>query len=238
MPVNSQLLKAARAVTKQAFVPPGGGAPPPGDPAAQGAPPGGAPPAGGAPPMDPAAMGGGAPPMDPAAMGGGAPPADPAAMGGAPPADPAAQGTLPGDPLHQKLDQLITLMSQQAQAGQQGDGAKPKGKGAGKVDPAELKQYMVRNQKLMTHLYNTMGLPLPPDILDDPPEADAGGQGGGGGDSGGGSSGGSGGASKSAENPTGIAAIQPIKPVGQHKEASVAEKAAAYRLILSKRQRA
>lgn len=235
--INRQLLKAARAVVKRAFVPPGGGAPPgapPGQPPMDPAAMGGAPPPGGAaPPMDPAAMGG-QPPMDPAAQGG-APPMDPAAMGGGapPPADPAAAGgggaPLPGDPLHQKLDQLITIMSQQAQGGQAGAGAK--GKGAGKVDPAELKQYMMRNQKLMTHLYSTMGLPLPPDILDEPEPAPEGAPaaGGGGGESGG--------ASKAAvQNPTGIQNIAPIKPIGNHKEATVAEKAAAFRMVLAKQR--
>lgn len=81
----------------------GGGAPPPGDPAAGGDPAamGGDPAAMGAPPPgDPAAMGGdpaamGAPPPgDPAAMGG-MPPMDPSMMGGMPPMDPAAMGGMP-----------------------------------------------------------------------------------------------------------------------------------------------
>lgn len=102
-----ELIKAARRIRKDAFVPSqgaaatdpaaaamGGGAPPTpgGDPAAMG---------GGAPPMDPAAMGGGAPPMDPAAMGGGAPPMDPTmgagGAGGAvdPTTMPAPDGSMP-----------------------------------------------------------------------------------------------------------------------------------------------
>ena len=135
-----------------------------------------------------------------------------------------------------KLDQLIQLMGQNQQNAQGGQGG-GKGKGAGKVDPHELKTYMLRNQKLMTHLYNTMGLPLPPDILDEP-APDDGGQGGGGGGGGGGSSGGGGGGSSKAAviNPSGIPAIAPIKPIGNHKEASVAEKAAAYRQILAKQR--
>jgi hypothetical protein len=165
--------------------------------------------------MDPAMMaaaGGGAPPMDPAAMGGAPPP---------PPSDPAAAGA-GGD-----IRSIIREEIQQAMGNGAGSaGAKPKGKG--KIDPEQLQQYMQRNQKLMTHLYSAIGVPLPYDILDEPkPEGDEGGDSKDGGSSSSGSGGGSSGTDKKANNPTGIKPILPIQPLGGAKTASVAEKAAA-----------
>jgi len=135
-----------------------------------------------------------------------------------------------GDPLaalSAKIDQLAQSIGQGGQNGQGGQGAKPKG--AGKIDPAQVQTYMQRNQKLLTHLYSSLGIPLPHDILDEPkPDDQGGGDSKGGGSSSSGSGGGSsGGTDKKAENPTGIKPIQPIQPFGGAKTASVAEKAAA-----------
>ena len=172
MAINKYLLKQAQLSVKQAFMPPEQAGAPPGAPpmdpaAAGGAPPmdpamaGGAPPQG-APPMDPA-MAGGAPPMDPA-MAGGAPPMDPAMAGGAPPMDPSmAGGAPPADPTAQ-IRSVVQEEMQKAMAE-----AKGGGKGAAKKnDGAQTEVYMHRIQKLMTHLYSSLGLNLPHDILDDP----------------------------------------------------------------------
>jgi hypothetical protein len=168
MAINKYLLKQAQLRVKQAFMPPEQAGAPPGappmDPSMGGAPPQGAPPmdpamAGGAPPMDPA-MAGGAPPMDPA-MAGGAPPMDPAMAGGAPPMDPAMGA--PPDPTEQ-IRSVVKDEMQRAMAE-----AKGGGKGAAKKnDGAQTEVYMHRIQKLMTHLYSSLGLNLPHDILDDP----------------------------------------------------------------------
>jgi hypothetical protein len=150
MAINKYLLKQAQLRVKQAFMPPEQAGAPPGappmDPSMGGAPPQGA------PPMDPA-MAGGAPPMDPA-MAGGAPPMDPSMMGGAPP---------PPDPTEQ-IRSVVKDEMQRAMAE-----AKGGGKGAVKKnDGAQTEVYMHRIQKLMTHLYSSLGLNLPHDILDDP----------------------------------------------------------------------
>ncbi len=168
MAVNKYLLKQAQLRVKQAFMPPEQAGAPPGappmDPSMGGAPPQGAPPmdpaiAGGAPPMDPAAAGG-APPMDPS-MGGGAPPMDPAMAGGAPPMDPSMGA--PPDPTEQ-IRSVVKDEMQRAMAE-----AKGGGKGSAKKnDGAQTEVYMHRIQKLMTHLYSSLGLNLPNDILDDP----------------------------------------------------------------------
>lgn len=238
MPLNPILIQQVKQAlaAKRAFVPPGGG-----DPAAMGAA-GGAPPmdpsmagaAGGAPPMDPsmmAAMGGGAPPMDPSMMGG-APPMDPSMMGGAPPMDPAAMGGAPPAPpaptptsgggTSEEIKALIQAEIQKAMSGGGaggGDG-KPKGKGAGKVDPAQMIEYMDRQQKLLINLYESLGLSLPYDILDKP-KADGEGE-----------------AKqeapkeqKSETNVSGIPEIKPIEPIGG-KQASLVEKAQAARYLL------
>ena len=157
MAINKFLLKQAQLSVKQAFMPPQAGGAPPMDPAMAG----GAPPmdpsmAGGAPPMDPAMMGG-APPMDPAMMGampGGAAPADPSMMGGAPPVDPTAD-----------VRAIIQEEIQKAMAGAKGSGKAPK-----KNDGQNTEMFMRRIQKLLTHLYSSLGLNLPHDILDDVPE--------------------------------------------------------------------
>ena len=166
MPVNKFLLKQARLSIKQAFMPPeaGGGAPPM-DPSMGGVPPGGV------PPMDPSMMGGappgamppgGAPPMDPSMMGG-APPMDPSMMGGAPPMDPAAAAGAGGDPTEQ-IRSVVQEELQKALAEVKGSG-----KGAKKNDGQNTEMFMRRIQKLLTHLYSSLGLNLPPDILDDTP---------------------------------------------------------------------
>ena len=249
MPLNPILIQQVKQAmaSKRAFVPPGAGAPPGGDPAAMaaagGAPPmdpammGGAPPMdpammGGAPPMDPAMMGG-APPMDPAMMaamgGGGAPPMDPAMMGGAPPMDPAMMGGAPPAPPapsaapSEEIKALIQAEIQKAMSGGGGGGeAKPKSKGAGKIDPGQMIEYMERQQKLLINLYESLGLNLPYDILDKPsPE---------------------GGDAKQEDAPpkeqqsdtnvSGIPPIKPIEPIGG-KQASIREKAAAARYLLA-----
>ena len=158
MAINKYLLKQAQLRVKQAFMPPEQAGAPPGappmDPSMGGAPPQGA------PPMDPA-MAGGAPPMDPA-MAGGAPPMDPAMAGGAPPMDPSMGGA-PPDPTEQ-IRSVVKDEMQRAMAE-----AKGGGKGAVKKnDGAQTEVYMHRIQKLMTHLYSSLGLSLPNDILDDP----------------------------------------------------------------------
>ena len=159
MPVNRFLLQSAKNSIKSAFVPTQGG-----DPAAMG----GMPP-GGAPPMDPSMMGGmppGGAPMDPAMMGGmppgGAPPMDPSMMGGAPPMDPAAAGAAPpADP----TEQIRTVVQEELQKALAG--AKGTGKASKKNDNGQVELYMHRIQKLLTHLYSSLGLNLPHDILDD-----------------------------------------------------------------------
>lgn len=158
MAINKYLLKQAQLSVKQAFMPPeaAGGAPPM-DPSMMG----GA--AGGAPPMDPAMMGG-APPMDPAMMGGmpgGAAPVDPAMAGGAPPVDPAAGAA--ADPTEQ-IRAVVQEEIQKAMAG-----AKGAGKPSKKNDGQNTEMFMRRIQKLLTHLYSSLGLNLPHDILDDVP---------------------------------------------------------------------
>ena len=238
MPLNPILIQQVKQAmaSKRAFVPPGAGAPPGGDPAAMAAA-GGAPPMdpammGGAPPMDPAMMGG-APPMDPAMMaamgGGGAPPMDPAMMGGAPPMDPAMMGGAPPAPPapsaapSEEIKALIQTEIQKAMSGGGGGGeAKPKSKGAGKIDPGQMIEYMERQQKLLINLYESLGLNLPYDILDKPsPE---------------------GGDAKQEDAPpkeqqsdtnvSGIPPIKPIEPIGG-KQASIREKAAAARYLLA-----
>ena len=158
MAINKYLLKQAQLRVKQAFMPPEQAGAPPGappmDPSMGGAPPQGA------PPMDPA-MAGGAPPMDPA-MAGGAPPMDPAMAGGAPPMDPAMAGGAP-----HPTEQIRSVVKDEMQRAM----AEAKGGGKGAVkknDGAQTEVYMHRIQKLMTHLYSSLGLNLPHDILDDP----------------------------------------------------------------------
>lgn len=159
MAVNRFLLQSAKNSIKSAFVPTQGG-----DPAAMG----GMPP-GGAPPMDPSMMGGmppGGAPMDPSMMGGmppgGAPPMDPSMMGGAPPMDPAAAGASPpADP----TEQIRTVVQEELQKALAG--AKGTGKASKKNDNGQVELYMHRIQKLLTHLYSSLGLNLPHDILDD-----------------------------------------------------------------------
>ncbi len=171
MAVNKYLLQAARQSIKQAFTPPQGGGAPPMDPSmAGGAPPpgGGAPPMdpsmmGGAPPMDPSMMGG-APPMDPSMMGG-APPMDPSMMGGAPPMDPSMMGGAP--PVDPSVQLRSVIQEELAKALSAAKGGKGTAK---KTDGGNTELYMHRIQKLLTHLYSSLGLNLPSDILDDVPK--------------------------------------------------------------------
>ena len=247
MPVNPILMQQVKAAmaSKLAFVTPGAGAPPGGappmdpaaaggappmDPAMMGGAPGGAPPMdpsmmGGAPPMDPAMMGG-APPMDPSMMGG-APPMDPAMMGGAPPMDPSMMGGAPpapapgggGDDIRQLIRQEIQQAMSQTMAG--GDAAKAKGKGAGKIDPAQMIEYMDRQQKLLINLYESLGLNLPYNILDKPSSGEEGGD-----------------QQQPAKdkgtdtNVSGIPPIKPIEPIGG-KQASVRDQAQALRYLMA-----
>ena len=172
MAVNKYLLQAARQSVKQAFMPPqGGGGAPPMDPSMMG---GAPPPGGGAPPMDPSMMGGappmdpsmmgGAPPMDPSMMGG-APPMDPSMMGGAPPMDPSMMGGAPpADPSAQLRSVIQEELAKALSAAKGGKGT------VKKTDGGNAELYMHRIQKLLTHLYSSLGLNLPSDILDDVPK--------------------------------------------------------------------
>lgn len=245
MPVNPILMQQVKAAmaSKLAFVPPGGGAPPQGAPPADPAAAGGAPPMdpsmmGGAPPMDPAMMaaaGGGAPPMDPsmmAAAGGGAPPMDPSMMGGAPPVDPAAAaGAAPPPPapapaggspddIRQLIRQEIQQAMSQTMSGG-GEAGKSKGKGAGKIDPAQMIEYMDRQQKLLINLYESLGLNLPYNILDKPSSGEEGEQ--------------NQEPAKEKGTDTNVSGIPPIKPIEAigGKQASVRDQAQALRYLLA-----
>ena len=147
MAINKYLLKQAQLSVKQAFMPPeGGGAPP------------------GAPPMDPSMMGG-QPPMDPSMMGG-QPPMDPSMMGGAPPMDPSMGGGAP--PPVDPTEQIRAVVKSELQTAL----AEVKGnKGAGKKadNGQNTEMFMHRIQKLLTHLYSSLGINLPHDILDEVP---------------------------------------------------------------------
>ena len=86
----------------------------------------------------------------------------PPPTGGAPPMDPSMGGA-PPDPTEQ-IRSVVKDEMQRAMAE-----AKGGGKGAAKKnDGAQTEVYMHRIQKLMTHLYSSLGLNLPNDILDDP----------------------------------------------------------------------
>ena len=147
----NQVKKAAE--TKEAFQP----AAAMDQAAAGGAPPGG-------PPMDPSMMGGGGmppgmPPMDPsmmAAAGGGAPPPD-AGMAPAPGSD-----GLTADSIRQIVQQTIqqSMNGGAANGGAAGKPAKPD------INTIAMDIYQVK--KMLSNLYNTMGIPLPPDIIDGP----------------------------------------------------------------------
>ena len=169
MAINKFLLEKAKSNIKRAFQAPPGGVPPM-DPSMGGAPPMD-PSMGGAPPMDPSMMGGappgGAPPMDPSM--GGAPPMDPSMMGGAPPGgappmDPSMMGGAPaGDPT-QQIRSVVQDELQRALAEVKG------GKGAKKPqESGNAEIFMHRIQKLLTHLYSSLGISLPNDILDSGP---------------------------------------------------------------------
>ncbi len=114
---------------------------------------------GGAPPMDPS-MAGGAPPP-----GGGAPPMDPSMMGGAPPMDPSMMGGAP--PVDPSVQLRSVIQEELAKALSAAKGGKGTAK---KTDGGNTELYMHRIQKLLTHLYSSLGLNLPSDILDDVPK--------------------------------------------------------------------
>jgi hypothetical protein len=238
MAVNKLLLNDLKQAmsTKMAFVPPGappGAMPPgapPGMPPGAGAPPGMPP---GQPPMDPSMMGG-APPMDPSMMGG-APPMDPSMMGGAPPADPAAQAGGP-EAIRSIIQQEIqkAMGGGAATPGQTGPDGKPKGAGKAKVDPAQLIEYMERQQRLLVNLYESLELPLPYNILDKPKDGEQEGQ-----DPASmqGNAQGAGGDSPTQASPqsdaSGIPPIKPIEPIGGSKQAAytLAEKLEAVKYM-------
>lgn len=171
--------------TKQAFVA-GGGAPPM-DPAMMA---GGGMPPGGAPPMDPAMMaGGGAPPMDPAMMaammppGGGAPPMDPAMMAGGmapggatpPPTDPSATGgssSISREEVQSLIDEAVSKAQQNA-ANPNGSAGGAKGTGKTKLNMELVLDTMNRRldatTKILRSITETLKIPIPPSVLDDPP---------------------------------------------------------------------
>jgi hypothetical protein len=159
MAINKYLLKQAQLSVKQAFMPPEQAGAPPGappmDPSMGGAPPG-------APPMDPSM--GGQPPMDPSMMGG-APPMDPSMMGGAPPMDPSMGGGAPPVDPTEQIRAVVKSELQTALAEVKGN------KGAGKKSDngQNTEMFMHRIQKLLTHLYSSLGINLPHDILDEAP---------------------------------------------------------------------
>lgn len=131
---------------KTAFVPPGGDAA------------GG----GGAPPgvADPSA--GGMPPPDPSMGGAGAPPPDPSAGGGAPV---PGGGGMTADTISQIVAQTMQQMNGM------GGGAGGAGAGAGKMAKPDINTVAIdifQVKKMLQYMFNTMGIPLPPDILDGP----------------------------------------------------------------------
>lgn len=162
MRINPELLALAewrlgemqkQSADKTAFIPPGADAGGGGDPSMGG---GGGPPPGTAAPGDPSmGAGGGAPPMDPS-MGGGA--GGPVAGGGGLTADSIAQ--------------IVTqTMQQQGGMGGMGGAGGPGGAGAGKMvkpDIATVAIDIFQVKKMLQYLFNSMGIPLPPDILDGP----------------------------------------------------------------------
>lgn len=170
--LNQELVKLAEyGMQKRSFVPPGAdqGMPPSGmppgppgmppgalpvDPSATGAPPFGMPPMPTGPlPMDPAMLGGAPPP-------GGPPMPDPSMAGAAPPAPPAPPPPPPMDA------NAVRSIVQEVLAEQGGAGGK--GKATAKVDPAQIYAVSLRNQKMLANIHSALGLPLPPDILDEP----------------------------------------------------------------------
>lgn len=96
--------------------------------------------------------------MNPSMMAaGGMPPA------GAPPMDPSMGGMPPVDP----TEQVRAVVQEELQKAL----SSVKGKGGSKKDAGNqnVELYMHRIQKLLTHLYSSLGLNLPHDILDDVP---------------------------------------------------------------------
>jgi hypothetical protein len=149
------------ASTLQGGAMPGGAGAPPADPSMM---------QGGAPPVDPSMMQGGAPPVDPSMIQGGMP-VDPSMMqGAAPPADPSQGGDAPltkedvQQMINDALSSAVTGQSQSAQSG-----APTKGKDA----QQQLLNKTLRLLELINGLYNVMGLPIPPSVIDDQANAEA-----------------------------------------------------------------
>lgn len=172
MTINPELLKLARftvgrnrqktAQHKQAFQPPQpdpsqqGGAPPGGDPS-QG---------GGAPPMDPSMMGGGGMPpgMPPPGAGGGMP-MDPSMMAGGGAPMPGGGG-MTADTIRQVMQETLGQMGMTP--GQPGPGGGAAGGKPGKPDLLAMSMDIFQIKKMMSTLFNSMGIPMPQDILDGP----------------------------------------------------------------------
>ena len=154
MNINPELLQLAQwrlnQLKKEAFVPPGGG-----DPSQ------------GGPPPDPSQAGAGGPPPDPS-QAGGPPPMDPSAMAGAAgPAPVPGGGGMTADTISQIVAQTMQQMGGGAAGGPGGMGGGPGGKTA-KVDINTVAMDVYQVKKMLQFLFNTMGIPLPPDILDGP----------------------------------------------------------------------
>lgn len=173
MPLNVELLKLARYSVgkhriKQAVQPPPD---PSQDPSQGGAPPGG----GGAPPgMDPS-MGGGAPPGMPPGMPPMPPPGGDPSAGGAPPMDPSMGGggaPMPGgggmtsDTIRQVMQEVLGQMGMVP--GQSGPGGGAAGGKPGKPDLMAMSMDIFQIKKMISTLFNSMGIPMPQDLLDGP----------------------------------------------------------------------
>jgi len=158
-------------------------------------------------------------------MGGMPPPMDPSMMGGMPPPPPPPP---PAPPQHDpaQIRQLIQEEIQKSMSGG-GEGAKPKSKGAGKVDPAQMLEYMERQQKLLVNLYESLGLSLPYNILDKPQNPEEGAEGG--------QEGVAPDKQPTQSDITGIPPIKPIEPIGgkQANDATLLQKAQAMRYMLN-----
>lgn len=112
--------------------------------------------------------------MDPAAMGG-TPPADPAAMAGAmPPPPPEEPAPASGGMSPEDIEQIVNRSVEKALQKYQGGGApaaKPKGKGKANTE-AQIEALYKKvdvNNKLVRSLVDTLKIPIPPSVLDDPP---------------------------------------------------------------------
>jgi hypothetical protein len=148
--MNPQLIKLAKQTLneKRSFQPP---QPPQGQDPSQG---GGAPPPGGMPGGDPSMGGGQPPPMDPS-MGGGA--------GGPMP----GAGGLTADSIRQIMQEVLSQMQMNQGGGAGGPGGGGAGK-PGKPDLLAMSMDIFQIKKMMSTMFNTMGIPMPQEILDGP----------------------------------------------------------------------